>query len=96
MLVLFLFYVRGWRRVGSVFYNTNLCFDNRLSSPRCFSRSINFPLDNDLRRQLQRPRAEVQAPIQGEGVETANWVFSMTCDGDQECFIVHVYKAFRK
>lgn len=43
-----------------------------------------------------RPGAEMQAPIKGERVETASWVFSMTYDGNQECFIVRVYKAFRK
>lgn len=67
MLVLFLFSVRGWREGRIGVFNTNFYFGNRLYSPRCFSRSVNFPLDNDLRREPQGPVPRRKHLYKGRG-----------------------------
>lgn len=97
-LVLFLCSGRGWRddRIG--IFNPDFCFGNRLPSPRCFPRAVNFPPWTMIwEEKTPRPSAEGQAPLRGKGVATANLgAFPVTCDGNQGCFIVHVDKAFRK
>lgn len=57
---------------------------------------MNFPLDNDLRRELQGPAPRCRHLYKGRGWKRHIWVFPWPVPGDQERFIVHVCKALRK
>lgn len=63
----FCFFVSRWREGRIGVFNTNFYFGDRLCNPRCFSRPVNFLLDNDFRRELQGPVLRCKHLLKGRG-----------------------------